>query len=201
MKPEPLRLKLPIKISYTVLRQLMDVKLMGMELGSKDRKYAKIIGIQLEVSPLPDYDVVLGLRIALHRKIVGFKEMPIYLHGSLQYDSVTEQLSIGTFKMDSKSRNFLLDKALEAFANRLYYRKILDAASVDMKELIRPQLVKLNQKLETGVSLVKGTQLYGVLEGLSVAALESFNDHITVHVLVSGTVEMTLKELPPRDFD
>jgi len=179
----------------------MDVKLIGMELGSKDRKYAKIIGTQLEASPLPHYDIMLGLRVALNRKTLGFKEIPVYIHGSLHYDSDAGLFSIQTFKIDAKSRNFLLDKALEALANKLYYRKILDAASVDVKKLMQPELLMLNQRLKKGLSIAKGTQLGGILEKLSVLAVVAFKDYVRVHVLVSGTLEVTLDELPGIDFN
>lgn len=197
MEPKPLQFELPVNVSYTVLRQLMDKRLIGMELGSKSRKYAQIVGSQLEASPLPDYDVVLGLRIALHRKVVGFKELPIYLHGTLQYDASAELLSIGTFKMDSKSRNFLVDRALETLANTLYYQKIIGAAAVNIKESIRPQLALLNQRLSTGMSVVEGTRLSGRLEHLSVASVAALDNYIAVHVKVSGKFEVTLDELPP----
>jgi len=43
---------------------------------------------------------------------------------------------VGTFKIDAESKNFVLDKALEFLANRIYYQKVLDKATVNLNELM-----------------------------------------------------------------
>ncbi len=140
MQTQNINLSLPIKIPYPVLRQLLETRLIGMEIGTSERKRGRILRLGLQPSPSPEYDMVLGLRIGLSRKVLWAKEVPLYVHASLNFDPESGRLSVGTYKIDSESKNFVLDKALEFLANRMYYRKVLDKASVNLNELIASKM-------------------------------------------------------------
>lgn len=196
MESENINLILPIKIRYPVLQQLIDKKLIGMELGSGNRKHGKIVGTSLEPSPLPGYDIVLGLRIEFTRKIVFSKETSIFIHGSLDYEPETGRISIDTFKIDSKSRNFLLDKTLQILANRIYYRKVLDKATYNLNELLGPQLSGLNEMLRSGMPFSQGMVLHANLENITISGIEPLADYVLVHALFKGGAEVIVHKLP-----
>ena len=89
-----IRLSLPIKIPYAVMQQLLETKLTGMEFGTGKRKKGRILGTSMEASPLEEYDILLGLRVVPARKILLPGEVTVYIHGNLQYDPETGQLSV-----------------------------------------------------------------------------------------------------------
>ena len=129
-------LTIPVKVPNAVLRKILETKLIGMKIGTAKRKRGQILRLSLQASPLQEFDIVLGLRIGLARKVLWAKEVPLYLHASLEFDSESGCLSVSTFKIDAESKNFVLDKALEFLANRIYYQKVLDKATVNLNELM-----------------------------------------------------------------
>ena len=129
-------LTIPVKVPNAVLRKILETKLIGMKIGTAKRKRGQFLRLSLQASPLQEFDIVLGLRIGLARKVLWAKEVPLYLHASLEFDSESGCLSVGTFKIDAESKNFVLDKALEFLANRIYYQKVLDKATVNLNELM-----------------------------------------------------------------
>lgn len=195
MESESITFTLPIKVSYSVLQQLMDEKLIGMEIGSGNRKHGKIVGTSLAPSPLPGYDVVFGLRIGFTRKIVFPKETFILIHGSLDYEPETGKISVGAFKIDSKSRNFLWDKTLELLANRIYYRKVLDKATYNLKALLSPQLRGLNERLTSGMHFSQGMVLQGNLENITISGIEPCPNHVLIQALFEGAAAVTIQEI------
>lgn len=196
MESENVNLTLPIKIPYEVLQQLTDRKLIGMEIGTGKRKQGRILGTSLEVSPLSEYDVVLGLKMRIIRKILIAKEVKLFIHVSLAYDPDLGRLSVSTFKIDSKSKNFLLDKALELLANRIYYRKVIAKATYNLNELIGPYLTGLNERLRPGISFSQGMILQGTMENITITRIESLTDHVLVHTLFKGAAEVAIQKIP-----
>ncbi len=150
MESENINLTLPIKIPYEVLQQLTDKALIGIEIGTGERKQGRILGTSLGASPLPEYDIVLGLKMRILRKILVTKEVDVFIHVSLAYDPDTGEIKVDTYKIASKSKSFLLDKTLQLLANRIYYRKVLDKATYNLNTLINPHLLRMNEKLESG---------------------------------------------------
>jgi hypothetical protein len=200
MQTQNIDLTLPIKIPYPVLRELLETKLIGMEIGTGERKRGQILRLGLQASPLPDYDMVLGLRIGLARKVLWAKEVPLYLHASLDFDPESGRLSVGTFKIDVDSANFVLDKALEFLANRMYYRKVLDKASVNVNELIASKMAVLNEKLQSGIPSSQGMVFNGNMENITITQIEPGPEYIVVYAHFKGGAEVTLLNLPDLDF-
>lgn len=193
-------LTLPIKIPYPILRQLLETKLVGMEIGTSERKRGQILRVGLQLSTLPKYDIVLGLRIGLASKVLWAKEMPLYIHASLNFDPEWGRLSVGTYKIDSESRNFVLDKAVEFLANRMYYRKVLDKASVNLNEMIASKMAVLNEKLQSGIPSSQGMVFNGNMENITITGIEPSPEYIVVYTHFKGQAEVTLQNLPDMDF-
>ncbi len=200
MESENINLTLPIKIPYEVLQQLTDRSLIGMEIGTGKRKEGRILDTNLEASPLPEFDVVLVLKMRILRKILVTKEVTLGIHASLVYDADTGILSVGDFKIDSKSKNFLLNKTLQILANRMYYRKILDKATYNLHELISSYLIGLNERLISGISFSQGMMLHGNMKSTTITHIEPLADYVLVHVLFEGAVEAAIQKLPDADF-
>ncbi|HET8737539.1 MAG TPA: DUF4403 family protein [Pricia sp.] len=190
---------LPIKIPYPVLRQLLEIRLIGMEIGSGKRKRGKIIALDLEASPSPEYDILLELQIGVAKKLFLPKELSVFIHGSLDYDPETGRLFVGTFKIASKNRNFLFDKALEFLANRVYYRKVLDKAEIQVTEIIAPRLKRLNEKLEMGIPTAQGMVFHGAMDKVVIARIETASEYISVYVLFEGAAEVILQYVPDKN--
>jgi len=79
-------LTIPVKVPNAVLRKILETKLIGMKIGTAKRKRGQILRLSLQASPLQEFDIVLGLRIGLARKVLWAKEVPLYLHTSLDFD-------------------------------------------------------------------------------------------------------------------
>ncbi len=199
MESENINLTLPIKIPYGVLQQLTDRALIGMEIGTGERKQGKILGTSLGASLLSEYDVVLGLKMRILSKIVT-KEVEVFIQVSLAYDPDFGELSVDTFKIASKSKNFLLDKTLQILANRIYYRKVLDTATYNLNKLIDPLLLSLNEKLASGISVVQAMILQGNMEKITIPEIEILTDHVLVHVHFKGAAEVSVQKIPGTDF-
>ncbi len=132
-----------------------------MEIGRGERKQGRILGTSLGASLLPEYDVVLGLKMRILSKILANKEVEVFIQVSLGYDPDLGELSVDTFKIASKSKNFLLDKTLQILANRIYYRRVLDTATYNLNKLIDPLLLNINENLSSGISVVQTMILQG----------------------------------------
>ncbi len=200
MEDNNINLTLPIKIPYEVLQQLTDRSLIGMEIGTGKRKEGRILDTNLEASPLPEYDVVLVLKMRVLRKILVTKEVTLGIHASLVYDTDTGILSVGTFKIDSKSKNFLLNKTLQILANRMYYRKILDKATYNLHELIGSYLIGLNERLISGIPFSQGMTLHGNMKNTTITRIEPLADHVLVYALFKGGAEVSVNKLPDTNF-
>ena len=201
MESDTIHLTLPIKISYEVMRQLMDSKLIGKEIGTSKRKQGRITGTSLKGSFLPEYDVVLGLKMRIIRKTLVTKEVELFIHVSLTYEPDTGILSVSTFKIDAKSKNFLLAKALEILANRIYYRKVLAKASFNLIELISPQIGRLNDRIEPGMPISEGMMLYGNMEDITITKIEPRSDHVLIYALFKGALGLDIQKIPDTDFE
>ena len=195
-----IRLALPIKIPYPVLRQLLETKLIGMEIGTNERKRGQILRLGLQVSPLPEYDIILGLRVGLVRKVLWTEEVPLYLHAALAFDPESGRLSVGAFKIDFETKNVVLDKALALLANRMYYRKVLDKASINLNEMIASKMAILNEKLQSGIPSSQGMIFSGNMENISITRIEPGPEYIVVYANFKGKAEVTLQNLPDIDF-
>ena len=193
-------LALPIKIPYPVLRQLLETKLIGMEIGTSERKRGQILRLGLQVSPLPEYDIILGLRVGLVRKVLWTEEVPLYLHAALAFDPESGRLSVGAFKIDFETKNVVLDKALVFLANRMYYRKVLDKASVNLNEMIASKMALLNEKLQSGIPSSQGMVFSGNMENIMITGIEPGPEYIVVYANFKGKAEVTLQNLPDMDF-
>ena len=195
-----IRLTLPIKIPYPVLRQLLETKLIGMEIGTSERKRGQILRLGLQVSPLPEYDIILGLRVGLVRKVFWTEEVPLYLHAALAFDPESGRLSVGAFKINFETKNVVLDKALAFLANRMYYRKVLDKASINLNEMIASKMAILNEKLQSGIPSSQGMIFSGNMENISITRIEPGPEYIVVYANFKGKAEVTLQNLPDIDF-
>ncbi len=200
MESENVNLTLPLKIPYEVLQQLTDSTLIGMEIGTGERKHGRILGTSLGASLLPEYDVVLGLKMRILRKILVTKEVEVFIHVSLAYDPDLGEISADTFKIASKSKNFLLDKTLQKLANRIYYRKVLDKATYNLNTLIDPHLLTINEKLASGISVVQTLILQGNMEKITISQIDILTDHVLVPVFFEGAMQVTIQKISGTNF-
>ena len=183
------------------MRQLMDSKLIGKEIGTGKRKQGRITGTSLKGSFLPEYDVVLGLKMRIIRKILVTKEVELFIHVSLTYEPDTGILSVSTFKIDAKSKNFLLAKALEILANRIYYRRVLDKARFNLIELIGSHIRRLNDRIEPGMPISEGMMLYGNMADITITKIEPRSDYVLVHALFKGALGLDIQKIPDTEFE
>jgi len=196
MESDTITLTLPIKIPYEVLQQLTDKALIGKEIGTGKSKQGRILGTSLGASALQEYDVVLGLKVLAIRRVLMTKEVELFIHVALDYDSNSGILSAGSFKIDSRSKNFLLNATLKLLANRIYYQKVLDKATYNLYNLIVPHLKKLNNSLEPGFSFPQGIMVQGTMENIRLTRIEILTGHVLVHTLFKGAAEVTIQKIP-----
>lgn len=201
METENQNLTLPVKIPYEVLQQLTDKVLIGMEIGTGERKQGRILSTSIGASALPEYDVVLGLKLRVLRRILMAKEVEVFIQVSLAYDTDLGEISVDTYKIASKSKNFLLDKTLQILANRMYYDKILDKATYNFNTLIDPHLLDINEKLASGITFAQAITLRGNMKKITVTQIDTLPDHVLVHISFRGGAELSVQQLPDTNFN
>jgi len=171
-----IKLNLPVKISYRVLEDVLQKKLVGEQIGMEDsrgtvKNYAEVLGANLGKSQKPNFDLTLNLKLKTLTTLFKNKEVTLLVHIAIGFDEVSQVLDVKEYDLEGQSKSWLMDNSLETIANTLIYKKIKNKMKLDLKPHIEEQLSNINQKLGDEMETAPGVFLSGNVNILKVAEI------------------------------
>lgn len=200
VKDNNIEINLPINIPYTLIDKTAKEKLIGQIIKGKkkngqEKKYAKILDIEIYGSKETDYDIVLGLKTKIYRTIFKREKVPVYLHAKLDYDTIQKKLYVKSYKLDSKTESGLYNISLETIANKIVYTKIINKLQFEIGNAIDEQKKIANKLLAEKIEITKGVKLTGVVNTLEIKSLISQPDRIFCLFSLKGNANVEVLEI------
>ncbi len=198
---DKIQLKLPVKIAYSVLEKTMREKMRGEFITSENKNgeishYAQILDASLQKSNFENYDLAVNLKFKTLTSLFKNKEGSVLVHLALNFDKAKQEISVGDFKLEGTSNNWLMDTGMQAVANNFMYRKIKEKMSVSFAEKINEELQEINQKLKDGMEVTDGIALSGYLEELQISNFIPGDSLFLVFLEIEGFALAEVKKIP-----
>jgi len=195
-----IKLNLPVKISYRVLEDVLQEKLVGEQIGMEDSKgtvknYAEVLGANLGKSQEPNFDLTLNLQLKTLTTLFKNKEVTLLVHIALGFDEVDQIIDVKEYELEGQSKSWLMDNSLETIANTLIYKKIKNKMKLDLKPHINEQLSKANQKLGNEMEAAPGVFLSGNVNKLKVAEIIPGDTLLLILLEISAYGFIDVKEI------
>ena len=196
----PIRIHVPISISYPALEEVIKKKMVGEFIppgkpeGNNEPPYAQILDIKLTGSATGTNEVILGIKLRILRTVLKRDQVGLIVHASLGYDNATQLLYVRKFKVDSKTPSGFYNTSLEVLANRVAYNKILQKTRFKLGDIISKQKGKVNALLEKGKDL-KGVKLSGTVEIVRILDIHPQADKVSLSVELQGAMEADIFDL------
>ncbi|APS37730.1 DUF4403 family protein [Salegentibacter sp. T436] len=195
-----IKLNLPVKISYRVLEDVLQEKLVGEQIGMEDSKgtvknYAEVLGANLGKSQEPNFDLTLTLRLKTLTTLFKNKEVTLLVHLRLGFDEVEQVVDVEEYELEGQSKSWFMDNSLETLANTLIYKKIKNKMKLDLKPHINEHLGKANRKLGDEMEAAPGVFLSGNVNTLKVAEIIPGDSLLLILLEISAYGFVNVKEI------
>lgn len=176
LENDNIKLDLPVKISYHVLEDVLQAKLVGEQIGMEDSKgtvknYVEVLGANLGKSQEQNFDLSLNLKLKTLTTFFKNKEVDLLVHIALSFDEVEQVLEVKEYELEGQSKSWFMDNSLETLANTLIYKKIKNKMRLDLKPHIEEQLGQVNKKLGEEMEAAPGVFLSGNVNILRVTEI------------------------------
>ena len=176
LENDNIKLDLPVKISYHVLEDVLQAKLVGEQIGMEDSKgtvknYVEVLGANLGKSQEQNFDLSLNLKLKTLTTFFKNKEVNLLVHLALSFDEVEQVLEVKEYELEGQSKSWFMDNSLETLANTLIYKKIKNKMRLDLKPHIEEQLGQVNKKLGEEMETAPGVFLSGNVNILRVTEI------------------------------
>lgn len=200
LNEDNIKLNLPVKISYSVLENVLQEKLVGEQIGMEDSKgtvknYAEVLGANLGKSQESNFDLTLNLKIKTLTSLFKNREVTLMVHIALGFDELEQVIDVKKYELEGQSKNWLMDNSLETLANTLIYNKIKNKMKLDLKPHINEQLSTANQKLENEILAAPGVFLSGNVNTLRVAEIIPGDTLLLILLEISAYGFIDVKEI------
>ncbi len=195
-----IKLNLPVKISYQVLEDVLQKKLVGEQIGMEDsngtiKNYAEVLGANLGKSKEPNFDLTLNLRLKTLTTLFKNKEVTLLVHIALGFDEADQVIDVKEYELEGQSKSWLMDNSLETLANTLIYKKIKNKMKLDLRPHIEDQLANINQKLGNEMETAPGVFLSGNVNTLKVAEIIPGDSLLLILLEISAYGFLNVKEI------
>ena len=169
---EKINLRLPVKISYSALEAYLRKELVGKKFQKDEGKdFAEVLGISLEGSKLEDFDLQADVDARMLSSIFKNRNVRVVVDIALDFQRNTQVVSVRDFRVDIKSRSWLVDNALEAVVNAFLYDRLKKRMQFDLRDLIKGKLSEINTKLESPQQATDGIAFSGFVEAFRLVDL------------------------------
>jgi len=200
VKDNNIELNIPVSLSYASMDKIAREKLTGQIIKAKnkkgkEKKYGKILDVEVFGSKENNYDVVVGLKTNVYRTLFKREMAHLFLHTKLNYDTVKKNLYVKDFKLDSKTETGLYNFALEALANKLAYSYVLKKLQFNVRDAIEKQKLVANKALENKIELTKGVKISGVVETLDIKQVIAQPDRLFCLFTLKGNSKVEVLEV------
>ncbi|NJW53594.1 DUF4403 family protein [Salinimicrobium oceani] len=191
---------LPVKIEYKVLETYLQKKFLGKILSKGKANgatsdHAKIQKINLERSPLEDYDLSVYLQLQLLTTLFTNREIKIVMHLSLGFKEAQQEVLITKFRLDGENEGWFTNKVVETFINSFMYAKIKEKMHFDLRPVINKRLEKLNLELSSGKEVVDGISLSGKINEFRVQEIIPGQQTLLVSIKLLGNNVLNIKKI------
>lgn len=169
---EKINLRLPVKISYSALEAYLRKELVGKRFQKDEGKdFAEVLDISLESSKLEDFDLLADVDARMLSSIFKNRNVRVVVDIALDFQRNTQVVSVRDFRVDIKSRSWLVDNALEAVVNAFLYDRLKKRMQFDLRDLIKGKLSEINTKLESPQQATDGIAFSGFVEAFRLVDL------------------------------
>jgi len=200
LENDNIKLDLPVKISYHVLEDVLQAKLVGEQIGMEDSKgtvknYVEVLGANLGKSQEQNFDLSLNLKLKTLTTFFKNKEVDLLVHIALSFDEVEQVLEVKEYELEGQSKSWFMDNSLETLANTLIYKKIKNKMRLDLKPHIEEQLGQVNKKLGEEMEAAPGVFLSGNVNILRVTEIIPGDTLLLILLEISAYGFIDIKEI------
>ena len=193
---EKINLRLPVKISYSGLEAYLRKELVGKRFQKDEGKdFAEVLGISLESSKLEDFDLQADVDARMLSSIFKNRNVRVVVDIALDFQRNTQVVSVRDFRVDIKSRSWLVDNALEAVVNAFLYDRLKKRMQFDLRDLIKGKLSEINTKLESPQQATDGIAFSGFVEAFRLVDLFPGKKVLLAVVEVEARALIDIKEI------
>jgi hypothetical protein len=195
----PVQLSIPITISYAALEAMLQQQLVGMyipkqEEGTGHSPYAQLLDVGLTGSSAGNYNLLLRVQIKILRTVLKRDRVDLYASVALAFDNASQQLYVQHYSVESHTSSGLYNTALQVLVNKVSYNQIISKARIDISEIIKAELNKVNSQLEKGLEL-KGLKVKGAVAEVAVQNIAPKPDGLSLQVQAYGNLEVAIHDL------
>lgn len=197
---ENIQIKLPVKIQYKVLEELLREKAVGETINMEKEngevtRYAEILGISLAGSLEADYDLALEVKFKTLTSFLGNKSGSVLLDLALNFEEEYQEIYVSDYKLRGNSKNWFLNRSLETVANTLIKNKLRNKMKYDFRPVLKKQLFKVNEKLQEDFQPAEGIRLEGSFNNFKIHQIIPGNDQLSILIGIRGMAFVDVKEI------
>ena len=194
-------IKLPVKIKYEALQQMINKKLVDQYVEKENEageatRYAQIIDAEIVHSTEHPYDLDMYVGVKMLTSIFKNKIMSMVVHLSTSFNSEEQKLEVSHFKIKTKTHSWLGDKFLQVTFNSLLHEFIKKKMRLDLHQIIQQRIQKLNARLSNSIEPQKGVFLKGKIENIRILEIEYLPEYLMIFNEIHAQGEVLLKEFP-----
>lgn len=193
-------LHLPVKIEYKVLETYLQKKLLGKILSKgkangETSDHARIQKINLERSPLEDFDLAVHLQLGLLTTFFRNREIKMTLHLALGFREAQQEILIPKYRLDGENNGWFTNKLVETLVNNFMYSKLKEKMRFDISPIVSQKLEKLNAEFAGGKEIVEGINLSGKLNEFRVQEVIPGQRTLLISVKILGNNVLNIRKI------
>ena len=192
--------QLPVKLEYSVLNEILGSKVKGEQISSTDKdgtetKYAEILAISIARSSDPGFDLDVQLKVKALATIFKGRILDIDLKATIQYDSVRQEIGVGSFKLHTDSGNWILNKLIGSIVNSFMYSNLKEKMKFSFKDILEEKQGMLNRKLQDKLEVYDGIFINGAVRDIRVDQVLPGQSFLLISVHLSGSALAEIRRL------
>ena len=193
---DKISLSLPVKISYSAIQEYLQRELTGMKLQKDGEKaVAEILDISLTRSTQEGFDIQAEVDIRILTSVFKNRQGKLLVDVSLDFNKKAQEVSVRDFRVDVKTKNWLVNNVVETIVNAFLYGRLKERMRFDFNELVKEKLSELNTKLEAPQEATDGIYFSGFIEDFQVVDLFPGKKVILAFVQISARALIDIRQI------
>ena len=193
-------LRLPVKISYKVLETYLQKKLLGKVLSKgkangQTSDHARIQKINLERSPLEDFDLAVHVQLSLLTTFFKNRKVKATAHLALGFQKAEQEVLIRRFKLESENNGWFIDNLVEMLVNNFMVAKLKEKMKFDIRPIVTTRLEKLNERLAGALQVTDGVNITGKISEFKVQEVIPGQRTLLVAVSILGNNVLNINSI------
>lgn len=198
---ENLMIKIPVRITYSVLQDFLQKKFVGENIRIKDENgkvsnYAEVLDVSMGKSMEEDYDLVIEVKFRTLTSFFRNKKGTAVIHAALGFDDKEQEISVLDYELEVQTNNWLMNKTLQGIANSGFLSsKLKKKLKYEFKPMVEKQLKAANVKLTEQLEASKGIFVSGKLNNFRILDVIPGKERLVVLVSLEGNTVVDIKEI------